>query len=229
MRPKIPFGMARLREATGVGRISGNLDGFVVAQYPGGAVLRLPPKGRGAQTPARSAVELRMRQANVLWSRLDDDAQMAWVRYGQGRATRSPETGRPVTPSGYSLFVALATKFLQVHGGHEAPTLPPEGPFFGDALAVSFAPAPQALLASAPGANRPGMLTEVLGQPLRRLSHAPKSRGYKSLGFFAFEAGTPVTIPLTKGGAWALQVRFVEASTGRMTEPVDVDWLTVPA
>lgn len=217
----------------GLGGFSGVLGDMVGSQCEGGMVLRSRWMVHGRRTEAQLSHTERMRIVNWKWRGLTPQECAAWRAYAVALSSRNPQTGGLTIPKAHGLFCGLGTKFLQVHGGWEVPLLPPTGRFLGDALTVRVGegrdptPAPPQgegdwLTFSADGTNREGVLTEILGQRLNAPNNLPKKRSYASLGFVAFEAGVPVALPVGIGGTWACTARFVEASTGRMTEPLEI-------
>ena len=63
-------------------------------------------------------------------------------------------------------------------------------------------------------ANAPGVVTEVLLQPLLSVHRRTYLSRYRTAGFFAFEAGVPIVIP-TSARVCAVAVRFVCEATGQ--------------
>ena len=160
--------------------------------------------------------------ANRAWYLLTFEEATAWRSYALSLATRNPATGGLRVPSAYGLFTGLSTKYLQIHGGTVAPSLPPEGRFNGDLLNISVAGGSNEATFTADRENLPGVLTELLGQRLSGPNNLPKAKSYVSLGFVSFAAGVPASIHLGKLGTWSFAARFVEAPTGRMTEMVEI-------
>lgn len=62
--------------------------------------------------------------------------------------------------------------------------------------------------------NAPGVVTEVLLQPLLSVHRRTYLSRYRTAGFFAFQAAVPVVIP-TDASVCAVAVRFVCAGTGQ--------------
>ena len=214
--------MAYVRESAGMGAASGVLGNVVYAQTQGGTVVRGRPQGSRERSPKQIEQGRRLGTVHHAWNALDDAEAEAWRVYALGQAARNPQTGGMRIPSAYSLFSGLGAKYLQVHGGFVVPSLPPGGRFAGDALSVTVAKGDGTLVFDAGGANREGVLTELLAQRLGGPHNAAKARSYVSLGFFAFEAGVPVAVEVGWGAYWACAFRFVEAATGRMTEMVEI-------
>lgn len=212
--------MAILTAGAGFGRASGRVGNMVLSATQGGTVMRERPLARGAPSEAQIRQGLRMALVNQAWDALSPEECLAWRAYAVGLATRNPATGGMRIPQAYGLFSGLSMKYLQIHGGHEMPSLPPEGRFVGDVIQVAVVGDGADVLLTADGTNRPGTLTEIWAQRLTGRNNLPKARSYVSRGFFSFEAGQPIRLPIGMPGTWAFAAKFVEASSGRMTELV---------
>ena len=210
--------MAKARAGTAFGGLSGAMGSIVVAQTQDGLVV----KDRSRVQPRRSEKQIehgmRLGVVNRAWDALTPEECAAWRAYAATLAARSPETGGMKIPQAYGLFSGLGTKFLQMHGGATVPMLPPSGRFAGDALRIAVAGGIKEVTATADRASAAGVLTEILGQRLSGRNNLPKARDYVSLGFVTFAAGVPVSVPVGRAGPWAIAYRFVEASSGRMTD-----------
>ena len=89
--------------------------------------------------------------------------------------------------------------------GESTPTLPsPKGEGSG-------------VLFVADRANAPGIVTELLSQPLANAGRTPVGSKYRSRGFAAFADGALEAAVALPSGWHALAVRFVERATGRAT------------
>lgn len=209
------------------------IGNMVASQTQGGMVLRSRWRAHGRRTAPQLTHERRMQVVNALWSDLTREECAAWRAYAVTLASRNPQTGGLRIPKAHGLLCGLGTKYLQIHGGTEVPRRPPKGRFMGDVLTVTVEPdgdlipttledPRHRLTFAADGTNREGVLTELLGQMLTGPNNLPKRKSYVSLGFVAFEAGTPVELPVSLGGWYACAARFVETSSGRMTDLVEI-------
>lgn len=219
--------MATITQGAGFGTISGRAGNAVFARTMGGTVLRERPGYLPPRTTAQDAHAWRMKIVHTLWEALTDEEFEAWQAYALAQMVRNPQTGGLRKPSPYNLFTGLGIKYLQVHGGHAVPTLPPTGRFLGDLLTPTVSGAPEALVLHADGSNAPGVLTELLAQRLVRARNAPKTKSYISQGFYRFENGAPIAVPVPSQWTYACAIRFVEAATGRMTEMYPIGRATV--
>jgi hypothetical protein len=62
--------------------------------------------------------------------------------------------------------------------------------------------------------NSPGVVTEVLLQPLASIHRATYLEKYRSKGFSPWVAGGSVSVPV-RPGVYAVAIRVVEAATGQ--------------
>lgn len=219
--------MAKLRQGAGFGPLSGTLGNAVFANTAQGTIVRSSPMSFTKATPARMRVNGNLARANVLWRGLTTEQAAKWQDYAATLASRDPATGLMQSPKAVNVFVGLATKYLQVHGGFEAPADPPEGYFLGDVVAVSLSASAQELVFTVSTANREGVSTELLAQWVPGPHNAPRPRSYKSLGFVAFSgSGATFTAPV-RAGTWLCAFRFVEMATGRTTDLLELGRVTV--
>lgn len=210
--------MARVTGSAVMGQMSGTFGTSVLAQTQDGITMRARPTGNKHRSPAQMAQDARMWMVNRAWDLLTGEEARAWRSYALSLAARNAATGGLRVPSAYGLFAGLSTKYLQIHGGATVPSLPPAGPFKGDLLAVTAEGAGEDIVFTSDKSNQPGVLTELLAQRLSGPNNLPKTKSYVSRGFVTFAAGVPVSVPIGRPGIWALAIRFVEASSGRMTE-----------
>ena len=158
-----------------------------------------------------------------------------WAAYAAGLRGLDPEAGAGGT-NGYLAFSALGRSIMRIDPALPIPAEPPAGRFLGDLVVVTASappPAPSSspdgngptaepssrgdekgVLFAADRANAPGVLTELLTQPLANGARRPRANGYRSRGFVAF--GGPGSVEVAAGEGWhACATRFVEAATGR--------------
>jgi len=221
--------MAILKTSGGLGSMSGRVGNMVYANTDCGVVIRDLPRRHGQISDAQRGTVDALRRANFLWQRLSLAQVEAWNAYALRHAERNPHTGLLRVPRSVNLFVGLAAKYLQVHGGFDAPSDPPTGVFVGDGVGVGLGVGEEGgLVFTADAANRPGVLTEVLAQRLRNANNRPQPKAYKSLGFVAFTgAGDTAAFPAPLSGTFVGATRFVEAATGRATALIEIGRVTV--
>ena len=229
--------MAKLRAGVG-GELRGRVGGLVYVGGPHGTTVRERPTRRKEPTVPQIMNGERMALASGVWASLSPEAMGRWRRYAEGLAATEPALAR--SPArGWNAFFAFANRVMMVELGATMPAEPPTGFFAGDAVGVRAEPLPSeeslraedgspltlpspkgegsGILFVADRANAPGVVTELLSQPLANAGRAPVGSRYRSRGFVHFASETlavPVGLPL---GWHAVAVRFVERGTGRAT------------
>lgn len=183
---------------------------FVQTAY--GTVLRDRPFVNNPNTPLQQATRHNLARVGATWRGMNLAQAAAWREF----ATREPGAIRDGRVQPNLLFTRLAMKFLQVHPDGVLPLEPPASLFPGDAVRfqISLVGGRASLLADRD--NAPGVVTEVLIQPLASVHRRTYAARYRTAGFFAFRAGVPVSVEF-EGHVCAVAVRFVCAATGQAT------------
>lgn len=234
--------MARAALSPAFTGLSGSIGDLTIVQRPGGPIARAKVYRRTVRTPGQVASARRLTFVSQAWHALDDAAFEAWGEYARTQSWRNPGTGAIVTPRAYNLFAGLATKARQVNPSLPlAGFLPPARPFLGDGVTVVAQasrpanPEPAGAEAgatsgglrfSADRANAPGVVTELLIQPLENARRKAYRDKYASRGFVAFD-GAPVEVAVAPG-AYACAYRFVRPETGQETALVELGVAVVP-
>lgn len=169
------------------------------------------------RTPGQLAARDRLARAADAWRSLSWEEAQAWRDYAQSLAVRQTGTTKVQTPRAQTLFCRLAIKFLQANAGADPPRTPPGSPFLGDGLAVTMA-AESGIRFDASAPNSPGVVTELLVQPMRSAASMPVLRAYRSRAFAAFAPGSMSYTVDAERGLYACGYRFVRAATGQATE-----------
>lgn len=198
--------------------MSGTTGNIVYARTEGGTLMKQRPLVFYPNTPKQRDVARNLRKANWAWRGLNLEQVRRWRNYAASLKSRNPQTGLLVAPKAVNVFVGLATKFLQMHPDAPIPLEPPEGRFLGDIVRVSVEGTSSELVFTGDRANAEGVVTEFLAQRLRSMNNEPKARSYVSAGFLAFDDAHPEFRSERFPGAYACAIRFVESSSGRMTE-----------
>jgi hypothetical protein len=241
--------MAIMTAASWAGPLSGKIDDAVLVQSRYGTIVRSMPEKGAPRSPLQTQSEARMAAASRAFGELTREEGQAWAAFGQTLAEAHPKTGRIVGLSAQQAFNRLANKLLQIDAQAVLPRVPPTEPFFGDGVRVTVdAPPPspspspvessngsntiprgdeEGILFSADAANREGVLTELLLQPLASQHRRTYLQRYRTKAFVHF-AGTELqaTIPCDAGW-YAAAIRFVEAATGRSTAEIELGVLKV--
>ncbi|MCC7102713.1 MAG: hypothetical protein IT206_06515 [Fimbriimonadaceae bacterium] len=224
--------MAKVKEGVVLSGLSGRAGNAVFVNTPSGTVLRDRPLVNDPNTPLQQATRINMARVGEVWKNLSLAQAAAWRNYALLEAGMS--SGKSVPPN--LVFTRLAMKFLQMHPGAPIPVVPPATIFPGDAVRFTvafglvrvgsggsvchsvqsseFGLRTGAIEILADRDNAPGVVTEVLLQPLQSVHRRTYLSRYRTAGFFAFEAGVPVFVP-TSASVVAVAVRFVCAATGQ--------------
>lgn len=213
--------MAKARLGSILGEVSGRIGSEVATRGRGGTILRGLPTYRRPTSPNEQITQTRMAAVMATYNTLTHAQAMAWNAYGQTITHHNAVSGRAYHPSGQNVFVALASKFLQVHPTGAVPFVPPLGSFLGDALTVAVTGGVGQLAFAASAPNAPPAVTELLVQKLKTPRRAPMLF-YKSEAFASFAPGALEVVLTLPPGHYACAFRFVDGDTGQMTELVRV-------
>lgn len=207
--------MSLLKLGTFAGNLYGASGNAVYVRSPYGTILRNRPMVWNEPTQAQRDCRARMTLVGRAWSGLSLDEAAAWKRYAQALAASEPPTDGAPPPTAQQVFVRLGLKVLQVDPDATVPTLPPTSAFLGDAVVVSAEALPGALRFTASEPNAPGIVTELLIQPLRSVHRRTFLSRYRTAAFVPFSGGAyDVAV---KPGVVAAAYRFVRAETGQET------------
>lgn len=209
-------GMALVKLSLIDGGLHGKVGNAVFVRTPFGVSVRDYIIPTDPQTPAQLESRQRMRLAAEAWRSLSVAQIEAWNAFAYATAAREPGDGRPIGPSGQRLFVKLAIKVLQVSPMASIPLDPPSAPFGGDAVTVTASGGPAQVTFAASGSNAPGVVTELLMQPLRTAVSRAYPERFRSQGFTPFDAGD-VDVYAIGPGWYATAYRFVVVATGQTT------------
>ena len=220
--------MGKAQTSVAFERVAGKLADGVAYKLHGGTGLRARPTYKYPVRPAVSEGNARMREANRLFNTMTEAQADAWTRYGEAHPRRDPMSGTRYAPAAKNIFSGLTCKLLQVDTDAEVPLLPPTGSFVGDGVRVVVEPGASLLAFAASGPNRPGVLTELMIQPLKNVRCKPQ-KFYKSHGFIHFEEGSLVAVVPVEPGVYACMIQFVERATGRVAGKVPLGKIEVVA
>ncbi len=208
-------GMSLLKLGSLAGSLRGAAGNAVYVRSPYGTILRDRPAVWNEPTPAQIDCRQRMTRVGCAWSRLSLAEAAAWKRYAQALAASEPPSDGAPPPNAQQVFVRLGLKVLQAEPGATVPPLPPTNAFLGDAVVVSAEALSGSLRFTASAPNAPGILTELLIQPLRSVHRRTFPSRYRTAAFVPFSGGAyDVAV---KPGVFAAAYRFVRAATGQET------------
>jgi hypothetical protein len=200
--------------------MSGKAGSVVYVKTKIGTIVRPRRTPANPNTPAQEAVRANLTKASRAYEALTPTQIDQWEAYAKTITKIHPITGEPYNPTGIAVFVALATKFLQVNPNGVIPLLPPAADFNGDNLTITVSTGLGQLTFSSNAANSANTKTELLVQRLRNRNRNPQKLGYRNKAFVAFAPGNlSANVPVTPG-AYACAVRYVNTQTGQATELV---------
>ena len=168
-----------------VSDVRGTVGEEVLTRGRAGEVLRRRPRYRYPQNPALTVTHERMKAVMRAWNTLDRAQALAWNAFASTLTRHNPVGGAAYHPTGQNAFVALATKFLQLHPTGAVPLTPPAAPFPPDTLQVAVAGDDGGLIFTASAPNTPPAVTELLVQRLVNGRRTPTAF-YKSAAFTVF-------------------------------------------
>lgn len=173
-------------------------------------------------TLAQAHIRELMRRANAYFRDLSPEEMAAWKSYAERLADEAWAERRIMQVNPLNTYRALALKFLQVNGVTEPPRLPPAVAFVGDSVSLSASAEPGRVHFTASHANAPGMVTELMSQPLRLSISNPDPNKYRHGAFVAFTPGTlQADLPAARG--WLSPAyRFVLTATGQVSMTANI-------
>ena len=210
--------MATLTEGLLGGGLKGRSGNAVFVPTSRGTVVRERTIPHDPRTPAQIAARARQARAARAWGDLDPSAVAAWTVWARARGLQPNNA-----------FATLYKVLLRLDPAAPAPPSPPAHAFFGDSIAIGVdPPSPsgsswrggqggEALLFSASAPNAPGLVTEILLQPLASRNRRTYADKYRHAAYVPFADTLPHVVPCAPGWV-ACAYRFVNAATGQVTE-----------
>ena len=196
------------KAATGVlfGGLRGSAGNVVFVQTPEGTAVRVRVVPRDPKSQAQSAARQRMAEAAKAWKAMTLTQAQAWREFAVASGQQPSRAN--------TLFCHLAVRFLAVSPGSPVPTEPPFSGFAGDAVAVTATAISGGIAFTADSPNHPGVVTELLVQPLESVHCRSYESKYRSRVYVSF--GSELQhIVATPAGVYACAVRFVKIATGQ--------------
>jgi hypothetical protein len=219
--------MAKIGLGVVVAQIRGKVGGGVFTRAKNGATLRVRVTPSNPNTAAQSSVRANLSAAATAFKALTSGQLQDWVDYANGITRSNPIAGASYHPSAISVFVGLASKFLQVNPGGTIPVVPPAAPFEGDTITVAAVGGADSVTFTGSADNTAGATTELLLQRLPSANRTPNPNGYRSHGFSDDPDTTPVVVTGLSEGVYVPAYRFVDEATGEQTGLVVLDPVTV--
>ena len=187
----------------------------VYVRSPYGTILRNRPMVWNEPSEKQIEARQRMAAAGRAWSALTLAQAAAWKQYAAQQIQSTPRTDETPPPSVQNVFVRLAVKVLQIDPLASVPVNPPTSAFLGDAVTLTATATPGAIHFTPSQPNAPGIVTELLLQPLKTVHRRTYLSKYRTAAFVAFGSG-PHNLPV-KPGVYAVAYRVVRAETGQET------------
>ncbi|HRK20793.1 MAG TPA: hypothetical protein PLX06_03250 [Fimbriimonadaceae bacterium] len=236
--------MSKVAFSAMLNEASGRMGNVVYARSRSGVATRTRPKYKQFPHPEAAAARGRMEHAAQVWRTFDGPEYFAWNAYAKTIRLTNSLTAQAYSPLAYNAFIGLATRFLLANPDGEIPRFPPAADYLGESITLEIMETPAMseekcaasgapfgvyfraeeagkVIIQATGPNREDTVTEILVQPLAGLYRAPKPF-YKSAAIHQFESGAlDFVLPLPPG-AYALQYRFIQKTTGLATMPLDL-------
>jgi hypothetical protein len=207
--------MAKAEYGAIVSEISGKVGEGIFVHIRGGAVIRRPPTYRRPTTPAQQEAQDRMSRAMDAYNTLTREQAQAWNHAADTLLSPSEAAGKTTRPTGQNLFLALATKYLQVHPNGTVPLVPPTTPFMDDDVLPTAQGGAGEIVWTANQPNEAPLVIELLTQKLKNQRRTP-THAYRSAGFHQFEAGKLDYALSVEAGWYAVAFRSVNSATGQM-------------
>ena len=198
--------------------LHGKAGNAVFVRGKSGVYLRSYTVPRDPRTASQSAIRSHFAKAVSAFQGLTPAQAAQWRTYAQTQFKVDIRDGTARQMSGYSVFVALAGKFLQVKPNSPVPLNPPAFGFVGDSIFVVAAGGSGVVTFTASGPNSFSVRAELLLQRLPRAAHTPKPRGYRTQLFAGFVVSPFNTNVTAAPGYYVPAYRFVNTLTGQSTE-----------
>ena len=215
--------MAKLLLAGPTAGLSGSAGRLSYVRTPYGTSMRERTFPRDVRSPLQRAQRWRVERAADAWRNLDPEATARWREYAR---LLDPNTGAVRTapaPRADNLFNRHYRKLLMIDRAARPPLYPPEGPFYGDVLALRVdAPSPGSVRFVADRPSTAGVLVECLVQPLLSPQRRTYLERYRHAAFWSFPADDLELEIEHAPGTVALGFRFVRAGTGQATPTAEL-------
>ena len=221
-------GMAKFAFSALVENASGRMGSVVWTRARNGATARTWTQVSNPRTNAQTQVRQSFAQAARTFANMTPAQAAAWNAYGQTITRTNPLNGKTYHPAGIDIFMAYATKFLQLSPSGTIPVAPPASPFVGDSISLTAeSESPGVISFNASGPNSAGVTTELLIQKLPGSNRKPNPEGYQHAAFKVFTSGSLKQDVNVVAGHYAAAYRFVKNSTGQATELVTLPVMTI--
>lgn len=172
---------------------------------------KLPP------SPAKEAVNQRLKEVGRIWATLTQEEARTWDEYSklihQSERRLSFEPRRAAN----NLFTSLTTRFLAVNPNAEPPRTAPPYIFGGEGVSVNVTTNLGELTFTANRPNNPDITTELLIKKLKDANKLGPMTGFRSQGFITFTPDNLTQTLTLPRGNYGAAVRFIRTDTGQAT------------
>jgi hypothetical protein len=207
--------MANVAYSADVNDIRGKIGTNVFSRARSGATIRIRKSPRNPRTEQQSEVRFYLAKAATAYKNLNAIQRTAWKNYAATLTHTNPVSGETYTPAANTVFVGLASKFLQITPTGTIPVTPPASPFAGDTISLTADGDDDMVIFTASGSNAANVKTELLLQPLKSAARTPSATGYRSQGFVAFSPTVDDAQVPAQPGWYVPAYRFVNTLTGQ--------------
>ena len=207
--------MAKVVFAADIQAMRGKMGNNVFSRARNGNTVRTRVKGKNPRTAAQTGVRSNFSKAATSYKNMTPAQVSAWQVYAAGQIRHDSLSGLSYVPSGNTVFVGLAAKFLQINPTGTVPLTPPTSAFSGDSLTVTAAGSSGKVIFTGSSSNGTNIKTEFLLQPLKSQNRTASATGYRSKGFLAFTTGPYIQNVTVPAGFYVPAYRFVNTLTGQ--------------
>ncbi len=207
--------------------LSGKAGSAVFVRTKNGVYIRPRTVPKNPRTASQLAVRGHFGKSVSAWKGLTLAQANAWRSYAQSVVRTDTVDGTSRTLTGYTAFMALTAKFMQVKPTSPIPMNPPSFGFIGDLVFVVAAGASGGVTFTASSLNSVNVRTELLLQQVASQNAQPKSTAYRTQQFIGFVAPPySTTVPISQG--WYVPAyRFVSIQTGQSTNLISLPMVQV--
>lgn len=220
--------MARVRPSVLVDELAGKAGSVVFVNSRVGTLIRPRTKPSSPNSAAQLQIRKNLSYVAGVFRSLTTTKLDQWRNYAQTQSHVQPDTLKTYTPSAINVFTALATKVLQSGGTVDGNFSPPATPYLGDALTLAATPGTGKITFTPSGGTTSGSTkVEILLQPLPSPNRKANVKHMTTKAFFTFPGGVMARELNVPVGYYGVAYRFVNTTTGQMTEPVLLPNVTV--
>ncbi len=220
--------MAKAELNSNIEAMSGKLGDRVYTTRASGTYVRPYAAPSNPRTPSQQHTRSNLATAAAVWNTATYETELAWDRWAKAHPKRNPLNGYQYTSAPYNAFLSLAIPYLQLNSGGTPPLQPPARKFIGDPVTLAAAAGTGAIDWTASAANRAGVVTVLLAQPLRKVTGRPADDKWRVVDRVTFTDGHLTAATPLPPGLYAAAYQFGCLATGETTRRVELPRLWVP-